>query len=136
MRIYQAVEGDWRAACDNGMHLTGFKTEAEARTQGDIAQARTLLAEWRQGRPDIAVEVSRKWDESAIWEGGGPHPGDSGMVAYMYTVSATRIATGRPFVGRAHLSGRWEPYDGPVGTIGGYLAQLIEEAVKDCDAAR
>lgn len=102
----------------------------------DHAEAEALLGQWREQRPDVALNVSRQLEEDQdCWDEDGPHPGDEGLAAYLVTVTARRIKDGRLYEGHAYLGETWMRPDEPIGTAGGYLPQLIVEAVLVCDTA-
>ena len=86
--------------------------------------------------PHIAFEVSYEEDPNFTWDGDGPDPANEGFAAYNVKVQALTIIKGSPVEGNNYLGGTYVKYRerGPVNPdpdIGGYLPQMLDEALLD-----
>lgn len=93
------------------------------------------IAELVVTRPDIAVSVTRSHDETFRWDGDGPDPEEEGFLPHDVDVTARCIRNGKMYEGTASLGGSYFQPEEFTGEIHGYLPQMLEEAVKDLDAA-
>lgn len=98
-----------------------------------------LIEALRTERPDVAIRVTKELDDTYVWDGDGPDPADDGFAAYTVKVEAITIRNGKAYTGTAYLGGSYYKYGEPVDLIhedvGGYLPQLIDEALKELDTA-
>lgn len=81
--------------------------------------------------PQISVMVTYEEDPGYEWDGDGPDPRSEGYEPYDVIVSAETISAGTSVHGASHLGGvyerpgQWDP------TVGGYLPQMVDEALDD-----
>lgn len=73
--------------------------------------------------------MSRSIDPSYRWDGDGPDPVDDGFDAYDVTVTAGAIVSGKLIEGEAFMGGSYYRPDEPTAELGGYLNQMLIEAV-------
>lgn len=85
--------------------------------------------------PAIAFDVKFQPDPSFRWDGDGPDPRDDGYEPYDVAVSARTVVGGELREGIEWMGGHYEkPKDARPGRttdLGGYLPQMLEEAVAD-----
>jgi hypothetical protein len=86
--------------------------------------------------PHIAFSVSYVEDPNFVWDGDGPDPKEDGYAPYDVTVTVHTIINGVKFEGDNYLGGTYEKWgsqgpEDPEPDIGGYLPQMIEEALDD-----
>ncbi len=81
--------------------------------------------------PSIAFVV--KWipDNNFVWDGDGPDPADEGYMAYDVDVSAMAVINGERLWGVNSLGGVYTKPDEQDPDIGGYLIQMLDEALAD-----
>jgi len=91
--------------------------------------------------PHIAFSVSYVEDPNFVWDGDGPDPREEGYAPYDVTVTAHTIINGVSFEGNNYLGGTYEKWgprghgpENPEPDIGGYLPQMIDEALDDLKA--
>jgi hypothetical protein len=92
----------------------------------------TTLKKIKNERPDIAITV--KWEYDPYFEWDGDYPLEEGYEPYNVTVTASKIVNGNLIQGNAYLGGCYSKDGGKDDKdIGGYLEQMIEEAIEDVD---
>jgi len=91
----------------------------------------TIFRTLERVAPHVHFDVERSVDRDASWDGDGPDPEEEGYVAYQYRVSANTILNGKRVEGDAGLSGTYELPGKHDPDIGGYLPQLLQEAVDE-----
>ena len=87
----------------------------------------------KQSRPEIAVQIIWEEDPYFQWDGDCEEP--ENMTPYNVEVRASRVVNGKLVSGHAYLGGCYSADAGKDDPeIGGYLPQMIEEAVAELDA--
>lgn len=81
--------------------------------------------------PSISFSVFYTIDHNFRWDGDGPDPVDEGFDAYDVDVYARTVVDGDILEGRASLGGTYEKPGTKDPDIGGYLPQMLEEAVDE-----
>ncbi len=85
----------------------------------------------KQIAPSIHFDVKYELDPSFVWDGDGPDPRDEGYDAYDVDVSASAVVDGHMVHGIESLGGTYDRPGKHDPDIGGYLPQMLEEAVMD-----
>jgi hypothetical protein len=93
--------------------------------------ANDLLAVLRSAAPNVAFSVTAEYDPNFRWDGDGPDPEDEGFEAHDVTVAAKAIVAGEELEGEAYLGGHYLKDGEPLGDLGGYLPQMLEEAARE-----
>jgi len=92
----------------------------------------TTLERIREERPDIAITISWEHDPHYVWD--GDFPLDEDCEPYDVTVTANKIVNGKLIQGNAYLVGCYSKDGGKDDPeIGGYLPQMIKEAIEEVD---
>jgi hypothetical protein len=92
----------------------------------------TTIERIKAERPDIAINVSWEYDPHFEWD--GDYPLEDGYEPYDVTVTASKIVNGKLIQGNAYLGGCYSKDGGKDDPeIGGYLPQMIEEAIEEVD---
>jgi hypothetical protein len=81
--------------------------------------------------PSIHFDVKYDRDPHFRWDGDGPDLREEGFEAYDVTVSAHTIVGGSSRVGTQYLSGHYDIPGRHDRDLGGYLPQMLEEAVDE-----
>lgn len=89
-----------------------------------IKEGQSLLDTLAKIAPAITFNVAREYDPHFRWDGDGPDPVEEGYLPHDVTVYAT--AGNRE--GIASMVGHYQK-PGEVDDLGGYLPQMLEEAV-------
>lgn len=79
--------------------------------------------------PNISFSVEHTEDPNYVWDGDGSDPVDEGYVAYDVDVYARAIEGGETVEGQDSLGGVYEIPGEIDKDIGGYLPQMLEEAI-------
>jgi len=85
----------------------------------------------RRIAPNVVFQSSRDPDQTFRWDGDGPDPSEEGYLPYDVTVTARAIVRGELVEGNASLGGSYYKPDEPVGSIHGYLPQMLKEAAAE-----
>jgi hypothetical protein len=109
--------------------LTESKEATAMATSKTSASA--ILKELKGIAPSIAFGVDYEVDPNFVWDGDGPDPREEGFEAYDIDVSATAVEDGKMVVGHGYLGGSYERPGEFDPDIGGYLPQMLQEAVQD-----
>lgn len=88
-----------------------------------------LFAKLAAIAPSIAFSVTKEFDPHERWDGDGPDPRDEGFDPYDITVTARAIVAGQLIEGDAYMGGHWMKPEQETGSLGGYLLQMLDEAV-------
>ena len=91
----------------------------------------SIFASLKKVAPHISFSVERTEDPSFRWDGDGPDPTEEGYIAYDVDVYAKAIEDGDLVEGRASMGGHYDQPDKFDRDIGGYLPQMLEEAVEE-----
>lgn len=92
---------------------------------------KTLRTKLAKLAPNISFSVEYTLDPHFQWDGDGPDPRDDGFEPFDVDVFARAIVAGETLEGRNSLGGcyekpgEWEP------DIGGYLPQMLDEAIDE-----
>jgi len=81
--------------------------------------------------PQIAFSVEYNIDPNFQWDGDGPDPRDDGYDPYDVDVFARAIVDGQTVAGQNSLGGTYEKPGEWDKDIGGYLPQMLDEAIDD-----
>lgn len=85
-------------------------------------------------RPEIAIVVKWEEDHDFEWDGDGEDPITDGYYPYNVDITASRIVNGELLEGTASLGGCYSKDGGKDDPeIGGYLNQLVDDAVAELD---
>jgi hypothetical protein len=104
-------------------HSTGTK---HTRLPDDLKTALVAVA------PNIAFDVIWEVDPNFTWDGDGPDPvEDQGIFPHDVEVRAMAILDGELKVGSDYLGGCYGEWDSADAEIGGYLNQMLEEALDE-----
>ena len=90
-----------------------------------------MLAGLKKIAPQIAITTERQEDPNFVWDGDGKDPSEDGYVAYDVDVFARAIVDGETVEGRASLGGVYEQPGEEDADIGGYFAQMVDEALDE-----
>ncbi len=99
---------------------------------------RQMIEQLKLSRPDVAITITR-FEDPIPWDGDGPDPSEEGFTCYTFDVTASTILNGEMIEGSASLGSCWYRADDDSDTareIGGYLPQMIDEALEELDKAR
>lgn len=100
-------------------------------------KGRQMIQELKTTRPDVAISVTR-FEDYVTWDGDGPDPSDEGYTCYTHDVIACSVRDGILFKGESSLGGSWyRDYDTSetAQEIGGYLPQMVDEALEELERA-
>jgi len=81
--------------------------------------------------PNVVFQSSRDPDQTFRWDGDSPDPSEEGYLPYDVTVTARAIVRGELIEGNAYLGGSYYKPDEPIGSIHGYLPQMLQEAAAE-----
>ena len=98
-----------------------------------------LIAELRETRPNVNVQVIASHDNDYVWDGDGPAP--KGFEAFILEVKTTTIDKGEMKEGSDHLGGCYarkvgnfnSPRSKHAYEIDGYFPQMLEQALDNMD---
>jgi len=93
--------------------------------------ASKILESLKEICPNICVTVDREEDHYYSWDGDGNDPRDDGFQPYDVSVKATAIYKGNAISGVANMGGHYQKPDEFELDLGGYLPQMIEEALEE-----
>ena len=96
-----------------------------------MSTSTAIMKKLREIAPSIHFEAEYSVDVHAKWDGDGPDPIDEGMNAYYVDVFARAVVGGKSLTGQSSLGGVYEFPNKHDPDIGGYLPQMLEEAVND-----
>lgn len=94
-------------------------------------QNKTIRAQLAKLAPSIAFSIDYEHDPSFHWDGDGPDPRHEGFEPFNVDVVAKVIANGQIYEGRNYLGGCYEKPGEWDEDIGGYLPQMLDEALGD-----
>jgi hypothetical protein len=114
-------------------HLTPEDHELLAELAADL----NIIDRLKITRPEIAITVTWEEDHEYEWCGDGEDPITEGFYPYNVDITASTIRNGELIEGNAYLGGCYSKDGGKDDPeIGGYLDQLVEEAVAELDKAK
>lgn len=91
--------------------------------------AAKIVAHLKKVAPNIAIKTEWEEDPNFVWDGDGPDPVEDGYVAHTVDVLAQAVVDGEVITGRSSLGGTYAKPGKPDADIGGYFAQMVQEAV-------
>jgi len=90
-----------------------------------------IFKKLHQIAPAIVFNVAHTLDPHFRWDGDGPDPREDGYEAYDVDVTARAVVDGKMREGRNSLGGTYDRPGKYDPDIGGYLPQMLEEAVDE-----
>jgi len=91
----------------------------------------SIFSRLKKVAPNIAFSVAYTEDPNYRWDGDGPDPAEEGYVAYDVDVYARAIEDGEIVEGQASMGGTYEIPGEFDPDIGGYLPQMLAEAIDE-----
>jgi hypothetical protein len=90
-----------------------------------------IFQKLRKLAPSIAFDVEHTHDPNFVWDGDGPDPSEENYLPYDVDVYARTIENGEILEGQRSMGGVYEiPEKIDLG-IGGYLPQMLKEAIDE-----
>jgi len=90
-----------------------------------------LIKKLAKVAPSIHFSVKWEPDHNFRWDGDGPDPSERGYQAYDVAVYARTIVGGEHLEGVNYLGGTYSKPGKPDPTVGGYLNQMLDEALDE-----
>ena len=93
--------------------------------------ADVVFAELKRRAPLVALEVFAERDIHYVWDGEGPDPEDGDFFAHVVDFTAITVIDGDLYQGQVSLGGHYMKEGDEPGEVGGYLIQMLMDAISD-----